>query len=805
MALRWQSLSLKWKLVLGSALVEAIMLTALVFNNLQLMNTSLEQQAQLRLRELSVLLNASIAPSMAELNYGPIHGVFSESRRNDGIVYFALFDKAGKLVAGDGWPANRALPEPLPEFSGIRDAPRFDTEVPIQIGAQHYGRLQFGISTEFLHKARSSLLRDSALIAGAEIVLSILLLSLLGIWLTRHLSRLESASVAIGKGRFETRVDIESEDEIGRVAHAFNTMAHRIRSQLEELRARESRLQLAASVFTHAREGIMITDATGRILEVNDTFVQITGYRRDEVLGENAHILHSGRHGPEYYAELWRSLLEKGHWYGEIWNRRKNGEEYPEMITISAVRDAEGMATHYVALFTDVTEQKEHERALEHVAHYDPLTNLPNRMLLADRLHQALLQTLRRGGSLAVAFLDLDGFKEVNDAHGHNVGDALLIALSERMSSALRDEDTLARIGGDEFIAVLADLGQASDCEPVLQRLLRAAAEPVAVHGLRLQVSASIGVTLFPQDGADADQLIRHADQAMYQAKQAGKNRYHLFDVAHDAEIQTRRETLERVGQGLQAREFVLHFQPKVNMQSGAVIGVEALIRWQHPERGLLSPATFLPVVEDHPLSVEIGEWVIDSALGQLARWHASGLELPVSVNIGARQLQQEDFVDRLATLLAAHPELPRGRLELEILETSALNDTAIVSNVMHACQRLGVRFALDDFGTGYSSLTYLKRLPAEVLKIDQTFVRDMLEDKDDLAIVQGVIGLATAFRREVIAEGVETAEHCRLLLKLGCTLAQGYGIGRPMPAEEIPAWIASWTELHPGIAALHD
>ncbi len=555
----------------------------------------------------------------------------------------------------------------------------------------------------------------------------------------------------------------------------------------------EARLQLAASVFNHAREGIVITDASGTIIEINDTFTHITGYSREEVIGQNPRLLQSGQHGPEFYAAMWKTITQHGHWTGEMWNRRKNGEVYAAMETISAVRDADGKTQKYVSLFTDITPMKEHQQQLEHIAHYDALTGLPNRVLLADRLQQAMIQSQRRGLSLAVAYLDLDGFKSVNDQYGHEIGDKLLIALALRMKTALRDGDTLARIGGDEFVAVLVDLEHHQDCEPVLSRLLQAAAEPVEMDSAIQQVSASIGVTIYPRDGADADQLMRHADQAMYVAKQTGKNRYHLFDVEHDAEVKIQHESIAHIRRALDQREFVLYYQPRVNMKTGEVIGAEALIRWQHPERGLLPPAAFLSVIESHSISAELGEWVISTALSQLTAWRAEGLDIPVSVNIGAHQLQQIGFATRLSELLAAHPDIQPCYLELEILETSALKDITQVSKVMYECREFGVRFALDDFGTGYSSLTYLKRLPADVLKIDQSFVCDMLNDPNDLAIVEGVIGLAAAFQREVIAEGVETVLQGQMLLSLGCERAQGYGIARPMQASELPAWAASW------------
>jgi diguanylate cyclase (GGDEF)-like protein/PAS domain S-box-containing protein len=564
--------------------------------------------------------------------------------------------------------------------------------------------------------------------------------------------------------------------------------------QIERKQA-EEKLELAASVFSHARESITITDATGNIIDVNDTFTLTTGYSREEVIGKNPNILRSGRQSAKFYEDMWQALHEQGYWYGEIWNRRKNGQVYAEMKTISVVKNTHDVVTHYVALCSDITSRKEHEAQLEHIAHYDLLTNLPNRSLLADRLSQSMVQSHRHHDSLAVVFLDLDGFKEVNDTHGHDVGDELLIVVSQRMKVALREGDTLARIGGDEFVAVLVDLAKIEDCEPVLERLLLAASEPIALGHAELHVSTSIGVTIYPQDNVDADQLMRHADQAMYVAKQAGKNRYHLFDTAQDDAIKIRRESLEAIQNALDKHQFVLHYQPKVNMRTGTIIGLEALIRWQHPERGLLQPNEFLSVIENHSMGIKVGEWVLDTVMTQISLWQEAGLKLSVStsVNITALQLQQNDFVDSINALLASHPDVNPRYLELEVLETSALDDVTHVSTVMNACIALGVNFSLDDFGTGYSSLTYLRRLPARMIKIDQSFVRDMLIDPDDLAIVEGVIALAKSFKREVIAEGVETIEHGTALLQIGCELAQGYGIARPMPASDIPRWVNDW------------
>jgi len=563
---------------------------------------------------------------------------------------------------------------------------------------------------------------------------------------------------------------------------------------ITERKKSEESLTLAASVFFNAREGIMIADAKGQILEVNDTFSRITGYSREAVVGRNPRMLSSGRQSKAFYAELWRSVTEEGHWSGEVWNRRRNGEVYAEILTISAVYDSQGNIWRYVGLFTDITTLKEHERRLEHIVHYDALTMLPNRVLLADRLHQAMVQAQRRDKHLAVVCLDLDGFKVINDQHGHNVGDQLLVTLAGNMQHVLREGDTLARLGGDEFVAVLMDLADIEASIPMLSRLLSSAAAPVHLGGKVVQVSASLGVTFYPQKGeVDADQLLRQADQAMYQAKLTGKNRFHVFDDEQDRSIRGYHEDQEQIRRAFAEREFVLYYQPKVNMRSGMVIGAEALIRWQHPEKGLLPPAAFLPMIEDHPMTIALGEWVINTALTQLELWRSSGLDIPVSVNVDARHLQREDFVDHLREILAAHPTVKPGDLMLEVLETSALDDMVGVGKVIESCRDIGVMFALDDFGTGYSSLTYLKNLQVTEVKIDQSFVRGMLDDPDDLAILEGVIGLSTAFRRKVIAEGVETIEHGTMLLKLGCELAQGYGIARPMPAEKLPAWAMTW------------
>jgi diguanylate cyclase (GGDEF)-like protein/PAS domain S-box-containing protein len=564
---------------------------------------------------------------------------------------------------------------------------------------------------------------------------------------------------------------------------------------ITERRRVEAELRQAASVFEHACEGIMITDGDCRIIDVNAAFSEITGFGRDDAIGRNPNILSSGRHDRDFYAQMWRSIDEKGFWHGEIWNRRKDGTLYAELLTITAMRDDAGRLTRYVGLFSDITEIKDHQHRLEHMAHYDALTRLPNRILLADRLEQAIALSLRSQKLLAVAYLDLDGFKPVNDTFGHDVGDQLLIEAARRFGECIRAGDTACRLGGDEFVLLVSGLSTIEECGRVFDRILAAIAQPFRIDHHEISVSASIGVTLHPLDDADPDTLLRHADQAMYLAKQSGRGRFHLFDSHQDRLVEARHEERGRIEDALRLQEFELHYQPKVNMRKGRVVGAEALIRWRHPERGLLMPGDFLPVIDGTAFAVTLGRWAMHTAVAQLDAWRRSGLELTLSINMAARHLHEAGFVDELDDLLQRHAALPAAAIELEVLETAAIEDFIEAGDVIRSARQLGVRFALDDFGTGYSSMSYLKRLQVDTLKIDQSFVKGLLEDEGDRAIVEGMIGLARVFGREVIAEGVESIEIGQALLALGCELAQGYGIARPMPAAELPAWIDAWQD----------
>lgn len=443
---------------------------------------------------------------------------------------------------------------------------------------------------------------------------------------------------------------------------------------------------------------------------------------------------------------------------------------------------------------SEITLQREHARRMRQINHANDLTGLPNRALFVDRVRKAIAQSKRWGKLLAVVRLDLEGLEDACEQHGRAACDAGVATLARGMKRTLRKADTLAHLEGKGFAALLTDLDGEQSALPVLKRLMRTVAQPVQAEDSTLQLSASVGISFYPQQReVDAEELVRQAKRAMHSAHQAGKNRFHAFETPPEAGSNLYSESLERIRHALAAHEFTLYFQPKVNMATGQVAGAEALIRWNHPQRGLLPPAQFLPVIEDHPIAVELGEWVIGTALAQMEEWLDAGLAISVGVNIGTRQLQQPGFAERLEKLLAAHPRVPPSSLELDILETNPPGEAARFCALLTKCRATGVTFALDDFGSGHLSLAELKSLPVDVLKIDPGFVRDILEEPDALAILEGVLGLASAYRRHAVAEGVETVEQGLMLLRLGCELAQGYGIAQPMPAAEFPQWAETW------------
>ena len=543
----------------------------------------------------------------------------------------------------------------------------------------------------------------------------------------------------------------------------------------------------AAAIFSE-------TDLSGRITHVNDQFCAISGYSREELLGQNHRMLNSGMHSTDFFAGMWRTIALGSVWKGVICNRAKDGSLYwVESSMVPLLDSVTGRVERYVSIRFDISEKHQLLHSLQWRVGHDVLTGLPNRVFLSELLDQALEFSRQESIPLAVCMLDLDGFKAVNDSYGHASGDLLLVEVARRLRDIVRGEDVVARLAGDEFVLILRYVRDLVELRAALNRVLGTISVPYSVHGKDINVYASIGVTLFPHDNEDAEALLRHADQAMYVAKQSGRKRFHLFDVSRDREGKATHQTVERVRQALAADELRLHFQPKVNMRRGEVVGFEALLRWEHPQDGLVAAKEFLALVEETDLIIDIGEWVMDQVLSQLDRWQQAGHDWPVSVNIAARHFQRADFVERLGNLLSRYARVAPQKLDLEIVESVAIENIQHVSDCLRACQAMGVQFSLGDFGTGYSSLSYLKRLRTQTIKIDKSFVRDILHDHDDLALTSAVIGLARAFGRQVIAEGLESVEHGELLLQLGCEVAQGYFIARPMPPADIPDWVAGF------------
>ncbi len=557
-------------------------------------------------------------------------------------------------------------------------------------------------------------------------------------------------------------------------------------------RRAEEKLRLAAQVFENSGEAIMITDHDNRIVSVNRAFTEMTGYAQVDVLGQPPSMLASDRHDPDFYQRMWRSLLENGHWRGEIWNRRSNGEIYPNWLGISTLKDGGGRVSHYVAIFADISERKAAEARIEHLAHHDPLTNLPNRVLLKDRLERAIAHCQRASGAVALLFVDLDRFKAVNDSLGHPVGDLLLQDAARRLQQCVRQMDTVSRQGGDEFLVVLTDLQEHDVVTRVAEAILASLAQPFMLDGHEVAISCSVGIAVFPEDGGDFDRLLKKADIAMYHAKEAGRNAFRYYSERMNIDAMERLDLQSGLRRGLELGEFVLHYQPIVDLAANRIVGAEALLRWNSHELGLVMPARFIAVAEESGLIVPIGQWVLDEACRELRRWHDAGhTELSVSVNLSAIQFRRgnvEDSVVRAVRRAGANP----AALELELTESILLQGADPVLATVRRLKDLGVRLSIDDFGTGYSSLAYLKRFAVDTLKIDRSFVHDLTTDPDDAAIVRAVIQMARSLNLTVLAEGVETEAVAHDLRLLRCDYAQGFHFGRPMPAEAFRALVAA-------------
>jgi diguanylate cyclase (GGDEF)-like protein/PAS domain S-box-containing protein len=555
-------------------------------------------------------------------------------------------------------------------------------------------------------------------------------------------------------------------------------------ADVTERKLAEERLRMSATVLEHIADGVMVTDVDGRIVAVNPAFSRITGHTEAQVLGEPSSLSRQGRYDAPFYHRLWQELAETGFARGDIWNERRNGDTYLESLTVSAVRDTDGAVTHYVAVFSDITKVRQSQDELDHMAHHDPLTSLPNRLLFHDRLNHALQRASRDGEALAVLFIDLDRFKNVNDTLGHHVGDELLKQVAGALAAQLREGDTLARLGGDEFIVLLENVN-ADGAAHVAEKLVTMFEQPFLVADYELFVTGSVGISLFPADASDLNILIRNADVAMYQAKARGRNGYQFYAPSMTGEGLERLRLEAMLRRSIDRNEIFLNYQPQVDMESGELTGVEALVRWQSPELGLVPPVRFIPVAEDTGFINQLGKWVLEEACRQMVRWEEAGLVVPkMAVNLSVRQFERGSIADTVAAILQETGLAPR-RLQLEVTESVIMNsgDSLAFINALHD---IGVGLAIDDFGTGYSSLAYLKQLPVQTLKIDRSFIEDITTDSNDEAITIAIIQLGKSLNLSVIAEGVETEQQAEFLLRHGCRQAQGYYFARPGRAADV-------------------
>ncbi len=558
-----------------------------------------------------------------------------------------------------------------------------------------------------------------------------------------------------------------------------NVYVQELRQALAErdqaLQRSQRNLHLAEKVIESSLEGIIITDPEGIIISVNPAFTRLTGFSAQEVVGRTPSVLRSGYHEGAFYADMWRRIREEGNWQGEVWNRRKNGEIYPQLLTIAAIRNDEGELTHYAALFSDISEIKDNEARIRNLAYYDPLTNLPNRRLLHDRLSVAIAHGHRSHSRVAVIFLDLDRFKRINDSLGHGVGDQLLQEVALRLQSAVNEDDTVARMGGDEFVILLSDVEDIEHVVQAARRIMEAMSRPIVLGGKELVITCSLGISIYPDDGAGIDNLIQNADSAMYRAKEAGRNSYHLYSPAmntHSLEHLALEVTLRKA---IQERELSVHFQPLFAAQSEILASAEALLRWQSPSMGWVPPSDFIPLAEESGLIVQIGEFVLHSVCQQLNHWNAQGYEgVSVAVNVSAMQFRSKDFLESTRAILDEYDIRP-GQLTFELTESMLVDEAVENIRTMNALRKMGICLAVDDFGTGYSSLNYLRRFPVDTLKIDRAFIRDIDTNEQGASLVAAVIFLGHSLGLKVVGEGVEREGQLRMLQSHGCDLIQGF------------------------------
>ncbi|MEJ2590163.1 MAG: EAL domain-containing protein [Candidatus Thiodiazotropha sp.] len=567
-------------------------------------------------------------------------------------------------------------------------------------------------------------------------------------------------------------------DEIEGVVVTFQDVSERIRVKREQ--------RLSASVFDHSHDAIMVTDRKGIILKINRAFREITGYTDHEIIGHTPELLNAGKQPPDFFRNLRETIEREGRWQGEVVNRKRDGSHFPAWVTISSVRNSEGELTHYVAIFSDITPLKLSLEQIEHLAHHDPLTGLPNRLLLNDRLKIAVRQARRENHSVALLFLDLDRFKDINDSLGHMVGDKLLLEFAARIRSQVREEDTVARLGGDEFVILINRIHSEQEVEVIARKIMAGLREPIRLDNQELVITISIGISLFPQDSRDADELIRHADAAMYHAKEQGLCEFRFYDRRMSIEAEQRVQLEIALRRALEQQAFELHYQPQVSLSSGQITGIEALVRWRREDAELLLPAAFIPLAEMTGLIEPLGEWILREACQQAAKWHRQGVfNGPISINISGVQIQRGRVVESVKRALGATGLAPSA-LVLELTESTIMQKKEGVLGILRELKALGIRLSVDDFGTGYSSLSYLQNLPVDQLKIDREFVKHLPDDTRGGAITKAIIDLAKGLGLSVVAEGLEMVSQCRLLTELGCDQGQGWILSRPLTAADM-------------------
>lgn len=604
--------------------------------------------------------------------------------------------------------------------------------------------------------------------------------------IARPITRISLAADKIAAGELTYDVPaLQGDGEVAHLSTAIHDMVSSLTREIAERRRAEQSLRLSAKVFNNNSEAILITDAARTIVMVNHAFTVITGYSEEEVLGKNPRMLSSGRHNEMFYQNFYESLNRHDLWRGEIWNKRKNGEQFPEWVTMSVLRDDTGVITNYIAVYLDISERKKEEAHIQYLANYDVLTGLPNRYLLNDRMEQGISHSQRHQTKLAVMFIDLDHFKNINDSLGHDVGDDLLKMVAERLKACLRRSDTIARQGGDEFVAVLVDLSSEDEATFIAEKMTESLIGQFTVGQYQLSVTPSIGISIYPDDGDNTVQLLRNADMAMYRAKDAGRNRFEYYEAGMNLKATLRLQLENDLRGAISLRQLNLHYQPKVNVLSGQVVGMEALLRWQHPKLGAVSPAQFIPVAEESGLINEIGDWVLHQAALQQRIWQSQGYRLvPIAVNLSARQFAQKNLVEKIQSIVR-DVGIDSHLIELELTESMLMDFGVDSLKMMDQLNEAGFALSLDDFGTGYSSLSRLKLLPMKSLKIDQSFVRDIDMDENDKAIVKATAVLAHAMGMKVIAEGVETQVQLDFIRASQCEEYQGYLFSRPVPEDQ--------------------